>query len=117
MAFRTTTKAIYQQPFQSIKCRPINVFRVNAVPRQQPYVYPDLIEMNCFVFQYIVDGVDVAQEMETKQELGTAGQGNILGCCLVSLCFPCDIHSIHSVLSVSQISVQSLNLQARGSQA
>ena len=34
---------------------------------------------------------------ETKQQPGTAGQGNILVCCLVSLSFLCDIHSIHSV--------------------
>ena len=34
---------------------------------------------------------------ETKQQPGTAGQGNILGCCLVSLHFPCNIPSIHSV--------------------
>ena len=32
---------------------------------------------------------------ETKQQPGTAGPGNILGCCLVSLCFLCDIHSVH----------------------
>ena len=34
---------------------------------------------------------------ETKQQSGTAGPGNILGCCLVSLSFLCDIHSIHRV--------------------
>ena len=34
---------------------------------------------------------------ETKQQTGTAGPGNILGCCLVSLHFLCDIYSIHSV--------------------
>ena len=34
---------------------------------------------------------------ETKQQQGTAGPGNILGCCLFSLPFLCDIHSIHSV--------------------
>ena len=34
---------------------------------------------------------------EIKQQPGTAGQGNILGCCLVNLRFLCDIHSIHSV--------------------
>ena len=34
---------------------------------------------------------------DTKQQPCTSGQGNILGCCLVSLCFLCDIHSIHSV--------------------
>ena len=32
------------------------------------------------------------QWKETKQQPGTAGQGNILGCCLVSSCFLCDIH-------------------------
>ena len=35
---------------------------------------------------------------ETKQQPGTAGPGNILGCCLVSLCFLCDIHSVHTLL-------------------
>ena len=35
---------------------------------------------------------------ETKQQPGTAGQGNILGLCLVSLRFLCDIHSIHSLV-------------------
>ena len=34
---------------------------------------------------------------ETKQQPGTAGPGDILLCCLVSLFFLCDIHSIHSV--------------------
>ena len=34
---------------------------------------------------------------EIKQQPGTAGPGNILGCCLVSLRFLCDINSIHSV--------------------
>ena len=38
---------------------------------------------------------------ETKQQPGTATQDNILGCCLVSLRFLCDIYSIHSVLIVS----------------
>ena len=33
---------------------------------------------------------------ETKQQPGTARPGNILGCCLVSLRFLFDIHSIHS---------------------
>ena len=36
---------------------------------------------------------------ETKQQPGTAGQGYILGCCLVSLRFLGDIHSIHPVQS------------------
>ena len=36
---------------------------------------------------------------ETKQQPGTAGPGNILGCCLVSLHFLCDIHSIHPVVA------------------
>ena len=31
---------------------------------------------------------------ETKQQPGTAGPANILGCCLVSLRFLCDIHSV-----------------------
>ena len=30
---------------------------------------------------------------ETKQQPATAGQGNILGCCLVYICLLCDIHS------------------------
>ena len=34
---------------------------------------------------------------EIKQQPGKAGPGNILGCCLVSLCFHRDIHSIHPV--------------------
>ena len=34
---------------------------------------------------------------ETKHKPGTAGPGNILGCCLVSLPFLCDINSIHPV--------------------
>ena len=34
---------------------------------------------------------------ETKQQPGKAGPDNILGCCLVSPHFLCDIHSIHSV--------------------
>ena len=36
---------------------------------------------------------------EIKQQPGTAGPGNILGCWLVSLFFLCDIHSTHSVQS------------------
>ena len=32
------------------------------------------------------------QWKETKQQPGTAEQGNILGCCLVSSCLLCDIH-------------------------
>ena len=35
---------------------------------------------------------------ETKQQPGTAGPGNILGCCLVSLCFLYDIHSNGSIV-------------------
>ena len=42
-----------------------------------------------------MDVVDVAQEKDSKP--GTAGPGNILGCCLVSLHFLCDIHFIYSV--------------------
>ena len=34
---------------------------------------------------------------ETKQQPGTVRPDNILGCCLVSLRFLCDIHSTHSV--------------------
>ena len=41
---------------------------------------------------------------ETKQQPGTAGQGNVLGCCLVSLCFLCNIHSVHSVLYPDSLS-------------
>ena len=48
---------------------------------------------------YRVDGVDVAQETEeTKQQ-----PGNILGCCLVSLHFLCDVHSIHPVVDYSTL--------------
>ena len=35
---------------------------------------------------------------ETKQQPGTAGPGNILGCCLVSLSVLWDIHSVHPVV-------------------
>ena len=34
---------------------------------------------------------------ETKQQPGTAGPGNMLGCCLVSHCLLYDIHSTHPV--------------------
>ena len=34
---------------------------------------------------------------DTKQQPGTGGPGNILGCCLVSLRFLCDLHTIHNV--------------------
>ena len=37
------------------------------------------------------------KQKETTQQPDTAGPGNILGCCLVSLCFPCDIHPVHPV--------------------
>ena len=37
------------------------------------------------------------KQKETKQQPGTAGPGNMLGCCLVSLHFLCDIHFIHPV--------------------
>ena len=39
---------------------------------------------------------------ETKQQPDTAGPGNILGCCLVSLRFLWDIHSIHPVENVEK---------------
>ena len=42
------------------------------------------------------------KQKETKQQPDTAGQDNILGCCLVSLSFLCNIHSIHSVLGSSR---------------
>ena len=32
------------------------------------------------------------KQKETEQQPGTAGPGNIPGCCLVSLHFLCDIH-------------------------
>ena len=31
------------------------------------------------------------KQKDTKQQPGTAGTGNLLVCCLVSLCFLCDI--------------------------
>ena len=34
------------------------------------------------------------KQKETKQQPGTAGPGYILGCCLASLRFLCDIHSV-----------------------
>ena len=37
---------------------------------------------------------------ETKQQPATAGQGSLLGCCLVSLRFLCAIHSFHTVKDV-----------------
>ena len=37
------------------------------------------------------------KQKETKQHPGTAGPGNILGCCLVYLRFLYDIHSIYPV--------------------
>ena len=40
------------------------------------------------------------KQKETKQQPGTARPGNILGYCLVSLRFLCNIHSIHSLLFV-----------------
>ena len=45
-----------------------------------------------------MDWMSHRKQKETKQQPGTAGPGNILGCFLVSLRFPCSIHSIHSVL-------------------
>ena len=39
----------------------------------------------------------------TKQQPGTAGPGYRLGCCLVSLRFLCDLHSIHSVVLFARI--------------
>ena len=36
------------------------------------------------------------RKLSSSRQPGTAGPGNILGCCLVSLCLLCDIHSIHS---------------------
>ena len=39
------------------------------------------------------------KQKETKQQPGTAGPDNILGCCLVSLRFLCDIHSVRSYTS------------------
>ena len=44
---------------------------------------------------YGADVVDIAQETEeTKHQQGTAEPVNILGCCLVSLRFLCNIHSV-----------------------
>ena len=37
------------------------------------------------------------RKLSSSRQPGTAGPGNILGCCLVSLHFLCDIHYIHSV--------------------
>ena len=45
---------------------------------------------------------------ETKHLPGTAEQGNILCCCLVSLSFLRDIHSIHSVASYQDFYLLSL---------
>ena len=49
--------------------------------------------------------MDVEQETEgkTKQQSGTAGAGNLLGCCLVSLSFLCDIHSVKSLSVIFSI--------------
>ena len=45
---------------------------------------------------------------ETKEQPGTAGPDNILGYCLVSLCFLCNIHSIHHVVTYSSQRLGSL---------
>ena len=42
---------------------------------------------------------------ETKRQPGTAGPGNMLGCCLVSLHCLCSILCSHSVLSTNRGSV------------
>ena len=53
------------------------------------------------------------KQKETKQQPGTAGPGNILGCCLVSLHFLRDIHSTHLVDGQrAQAGVGDLVLQA-----
>ena len=45
--------------------------------------------------EYRADGVDGPQEMEiNKQQPGTAGPGNMLGCCFVSFHFRCEIHPV-----------------------
>ena len=46
----------------------------------------------------VQSGCCTGNKKETKQQQGTAGPGNILGCCSVSLRFLCDIHSIHPVV-------------------
>ena len=40
------------------------------------------------------------KQKDTKQQPGTAGPGNIFGCCLVSLRFLCDIHCIHYIQEI-----------------
>ena len=53
-----------------------------------------------------VDSFPHRKWREIQQQTGTAGPGNILSCCLVSLSFLCDIHSILSVESSPQYSCQ-----------
>ena len=52
-----------------------------------------------FHLMYIVDGVDVTQETEreTKQHSSMLPGPAVPACCLVSFCFLCHIHFIHSV--------------------
>ena len=45
-----------------------------------------------------VDSLPHRKWKVNKQQPGTAGTGNTLGCCLVSLRFRFEIHSIHSVV-------------------
>ena len=52
------------------------------------------------VGSYSTEWMSHRKGKETKQQPGTAGPGNILGCCLVSLRFLCNIHSIHPVQNI-----------------
>ena len=94
------------------RCRCPDRWRASASPRPTrlpPVCQP---EIECLGVTYLwyggflfckMSGTEWIQWMsqrkrgETKQQPGTAGPGNILGCCLVSLCFLRDIHSIPSV--------------------
>ena len=49
------------------------------------------------------------KQKETKQQPSTAGPGNILGCCLVSLRFLCNIHSIHPVVLCQELLYSLIN--------
>ena len=52
----------------------------------------------CWSSRCYTEWMSHRKRKERKQQPGPAGPCNILGCCLVSLRFLRDIHSIHSVL-------------------
>ena len=56
--------------------------------------------ISCFYCTEWMEWMSHKKHKETKQQPGTAGPGNILGCCLVFFRFLCNIHSIHPVLEI-----------------